>query len=154
LRERKEDIPLLAAHFLEKAARKLNLPPARLTAAHIAQFQNHDWPGNIRELQNTIERALILAQNGTLWFDFPGVQRTATATAPNPAGADAGPDPTVLTDLELRQRERDNILAALKKSRWKIHGAGGAAELLGLRPSTLISRIKKLGLKKPDPLPP
>jgi transcriptional regulator with GAF, ATPase, and Fis domain len=153
LRERKEDIPLLAAHFLEKAARKLNLPPARLTQAHIAQFQSHDWPGNIRELQNTIERGLILAQNGTLWFDFPGIQRTAATTAPEPAGA-AGPDPPVISDLELRQRERDNVLAALKKARWKIHGAGGAAELLGLKPSTLISRIKKLGLKKPDPLPP
>ena len=154
LRERKEDIPLLAAHFLVKAARKLNLPPARLTAAHIAQFQNHDWPGNIRELQNTIERALILAQNGTLWFDFPGIQKTAATTAPNAASAAAGPEPPILSDLELRQRDRDNILAALKKARWKIHGAGGAAELLGVRPSTLISRIKKLGLKKPDPLPP
>src|SRR5208283_1665391 len=64
LRERKEDIPLLAAHFLDQAVRKLKLPPARLTQAHIAQFQNHDWPGNVRELQNMIERALILSQNG------------------------------------------------------------------------------------------
>ncbi|MGD0812803.1 MAG: sigma 54-interacting transcriptional regulator [Verrucomicrobiota bacterium] len=153
LRERKEDIPLLAAHFLEKAVRKLNLPPARLTQAHIAQFQSHDWPGNIRELQNTIERALILAQNGTLWFDFPGSQKTAAAAAPAPPAA-PGPDRPVLSDLELRHLERDNIQAALNKARWKVHGSGGAAELLGLKPSTLISRIKKLGLKKPGSPPP
>jgi transcriptional regulator with GAF, ATPase, and Fis domain len=153
LRERKEDLPLLAAHFLEKAARKLNLPPARLTQAHIAQFESHDWPGNIRELQNTIERALILAQNGTLWFDFPSTQRSATTAAAQPGSAPAAPDRPVLSDLELQQLERDNILAALRKTRWKVHGAGGAAEMLGLRPSTLISRIKKMGLKKPGPPP-
>ena len=149
LRERKEDIPLLAAHFLEKTARKLNLPQARLTQAHLAQFQNHDWPGNIRELQNTIERALILAQNGALWFDFPTVRKTAAATVPAATSEGAGPEAPILSDVELRQRECDNILAALKKTNWKIHGPGGAAELLGLKPSTLISRIKKLGLKKP-----
>jgi transcriptional regulator with GAF, ATPase, and Fis domain len=150
LRERKEDIPLLAAHFLEKAARKLNLPPARLTQTHLAQFQSYDWPGNIRELQNTIERALILAQDGTLWFDFSGSQRTTGMTAPETTLTTAGPEPPILSDLQFRQRESDNILAALNKAKWKIHGAGGAAELLGLKPSTLISRIKSLGLKKPE----
>ena len=157
LRERKEDIPLLAAHFLEKAARKLNLPPARLTAAHIAQFQNHDWPGNIRELQNAIERALILAQNGTLWFDFSRrSENRRLRQAPSPGGRRCqDPAQPFQPDLGLRQQgERDDLEAALNKARWKIHGAGGAAELLGLRPSALISRIKKLGLKKPDPLPP
>ena len=150
LRERKEDIPMLAAHFLEKGCRKLNLPPLRLTAAHIAQFQNHDWPGNIRELQNTIERALILAQNGVLWFDFPTSTKLSTV-APQAAqpGAFVAGDSSILTDVELRQQQRENILAALSKTRWKVHGPNGAAELLGLRPSTLISRIKKLGLKKP-----
>jgi transcriptional regulator with GAF, ATPase, and Fis domain len=152
LRERKEDIPLLAAHFLEQAARKLNLPPARLTQAHIAQFQKHDWPGNVRELQNTIERALILAQNGTLWFDFPTIQKAEPSSAPI-AASDTVSDPPVLNDLEVRQRERDNILAALKRTNWKIHGANGAAELLKVRPTTLISRIKSLGLKRPGPQP-
>ncbi len=101
-------------------------------------------PGNIRELQNTIERALILAQNGTLWFDLP----TSGGTAATASDATA-PGAPVLSDLEVRQRERDNLLAALKETNWKIHGPGGAAELLGLRPTTLIYRIKKLGLKRP-----
>jgi transcriptional regulator with GAF, ATPase, and Fis domain len=150
LRERKDDIPLLAAHFLEKAARKLNVPPARLTQAHIAQFQAHDWPGNIRELQNMIERALILAQNGVLWFDFPTGERTgAVPVPPIPEVKMGGPERGILSDLELRNLERDNLLAALNKTGWKIHGPGGTAELMGLKPSTLISRLKRLGLKKP-----
>ena len=148
LRERKDDIPLLAAHFLDKAIRKLKLPPARLTQAHIARFQEHDWPGNVRELQNMIERALILAQNGVLWFDLPENLRTTAAAPPAPA-AGAGAGPAILSDVELRQRERENTLAALNKTAWKIHGPGGTAELLGLKPTTLISRIKKLGLQKP-----
>jgi transcriptional regulator with GAF, ATPase, and Fis domain len=152
LRERKEDIPLLAAHFLDKAIRKLKLPPARLTQAHIAQFQNHDWPGNIRELQNTIERALILAQNGVLWFDLPDSQHAAPA-GPAAPRMENGPEPEILSDTELRQRERDNVLAALNKTGWKIHGPGGTAELLGVKPTTLISRLKKLGLKKPSAKP-
>jgi transcriptional regulator with GAF, ATPase, and Fis domain len=148
LRERKEDIPLLAAHFLDKTIRKHQLPRARLTQAHIAQLQNYDWPGNVRELQNMIERALILAQNGVLWFDLPDNQRT-TVTAPVAPAAGDGAGPAILSDAELRQRERGNTVAALNKTAWKIHGPGGTAELLGLKPTTLISRIKKLGLKKP-----
>ena len=104
----------------------------------------------MRELQNMIERALILAQNGVLWFDLPDNPRI---TAPAPAAAaavEAGAEPAILSDVELRQRERDNMLAALNKTAWKIHGPGGTAELLGLKPTTLISRIKKLGLKKPS----
>jgi len=150
LRERKDDIPLLAAHFLDKAIRKLKLPPARLTQAHIARFQEHDWPGNVRELQNMIERALILAQNGVLWFELPENQRTPAALPLAPAAGD-GARPAILSDIELRQRERENTVAALNKTAWKIHGPGGTAELLGLKPTTLISRIKKLGLTKPPP---
>ena len=157
LRERKEDIALLAAHFLERAVRKLKLPLARLTEAHLAQFQSHDWPGNVRELQNAIERALILAQNGTLWFDMPESARTpcpapvipanSPAVAATPESGEAAR--TILSEAQLRQRERENMRAALEQADWKIHGPGGAAELLGLKPTTLISRAKKLGLKKP-----
>lgn len=149
LRDRKEDIPLLAAHFLEQAARKLKLPPAQMTRAHSVQFQAYDWPGNVRELQNRIERALILARDGVLWFDFPDAKPEETTLA---STVEAKPDRSerqILTELEFRERERDNILAALDKTGWKIHGPGGTAELLGLKPTTLISRIKKMGLRKP-----
>jgi len=151
LRERKEDIPLLAAHFLKEAARKLKLPPARLTQAHNAQFQAYDWPGNIRELQNMIERALILAQNGVLWFDLPNSGGTILTPMPGPVlrTSAEGTQPTILTDVEIRERERQNMVAALNKTQWKIHGPGGTAEMLGVKPTTLISRIKRLGLKRP-----
>ncbi len=151
LRERVEDIPLLAGAFLEKAARKLNVPLARLTQAHLAQFQNYHWPGNVRELQNTIERALILAQHGTLWFELPtGRSAASSQPAAQPSPPSNASNAPILSDLEFRQKERENILAALNKTKWKIHGAGGAAELLGLKPSTLISRIKSLSLQRPE----
>jgi transcriptional regulator with GAF, ATPase, and Fis domain len=152
LRKRKEDIPLLAAHFLEKAARKLKVPPGRLTQAHLVRFQAYDWPGNIRELQNMIERSLILARKGVLWFDFPESEKSGGKLPPLQSGGEPPPfqsaEPEILSDLEFRQREGDNILRALNKTRWKIHGPGGTAELLGVKPTTLISRIQKLGLKK------
>ena len=152
LRKRKEDIPPLAAHFLEQAIRRLHVPAVRLTPANVQQLQSHDWPGNVRELQNTIERALILVQNGVLYFDFSKAEGTPAGTpAPAPTNQPNGP---ILTEHELRQRERDNVLLALNQAGWKIHGPGGAADLLGIKPTTLISRVKKLGLKKPpaDPV--
>jgi transcriptional regulator with GAF, ATPase, and Fis domain len=145
LRERKEDIALLAAHFLEQAARRLRLPAPKLSDAHLRLLQSYDWPGNVRELQNAVERALILAQQGALRFDLP----VAEFPAPLPAPSADDNGATILTEPELRQHEQHNMLAALTKAGWKIHGQGGAAELLGVKPTTLISRIKKLGLKRP-----
>jgi len=147
LRSHKDDIPALASHFLEQARLRLNIPAARLTPAQVVQLQSYEWPGNVRELQNSIERALILAQNGNLSFDLPGadiqpLQVAAPVETVHLNGA-------IMTDLEFRQHERDNVVAALNKAHWKIHGPNGAAELLGLKPTTLISRAKKLGLKKP-----
>jgi transcriptional regulator with GAF, ATPase, and Fis domain len=148
LRERKEDIPELAAHFLKQAARRLRLPPPRFTESHARLLQSYDWPGNVRELQNAAERALILAQRGALQFDLLPSDLGAPPPLP-PPGAN-GAEPPILTEIEWRQRERENMHAALVKSGWRIHGEAGAAELLGLRPTTLISRIKKMGLKRPE----
>ncbi len=107
LRKRKDDIPLLAAHFLAQGNRRLHLPPARLTRADIVQLQDYDWPGNVRELQNTIERALILSQNGLLNFDFGKAEsKPASQLTTGRVSASAG---TILTDLEFRQRESDNV---------------------------------------------
>ncbi len=149
LREHKEDIPLLAEHFLAQTARRLKVPLPKLTQAHLVQLRNYDWPGNVREMQNLIERALILAQRGPLRFDLPPAAGEVPAPMPG-QGADAGgAEAQILTDPELRRRERANIVAALAKSEWRIHGPGGAAELLSINPSTLVSRVRKLGLKKP-----
>ena len=148
LREHADDIPLLAGHFLQQAAQRLRLPVPKLTEAHVRLLQSYDWPGNVRELQNAAERALILAQRGSLHFDLPNAELQAPTVSASPDGNGAsGP---ILTEREVRLFERQNILAALEKSGWKVHGNGGAAALLGVKPTTLISRIKKLGLKRPD----
>lgn len=149
LRERKDDIPPLATHFLKQAAQRLQLRIPRLTRAHVTELQNYDWPGNIRELQNVIERAVILAQSGSLHFDLPAAGPSAAAPISASPGKLKAEDGQILTEAELRQRDRTNILTALTRTDWKIHGPGGTAELLGIKPTTLISRIKKLNLKRP-----
>lgn len=149
LRLRKEDIPALAAHFLAQSARRFRLPQPRFTEAHARLLQTYDWPGNVRELQNCIERALILAQHGELQFDLPGMENTTQRTASAPPSSPESAGRPVLTEAEMRELERNNTLAALEQAGWRIHGDGGAAQRLGLKPTTLISRIKKLGLKRP-----
>jgi len=150
LRDRLDDIPLLAKHFVELSAREMKCPKPRLTKAAITRLQNYHWPGNIRELRNVIERAVILAGGGALDFDLPIAKpselpaRVAHAAASAPAAA------KFLTQTEMERHERDNLLAALEAAHWKIKGADGAAELLGVKPTTLLSRMEKWGLKKPQ----
>lgn len=146
LRKRREDVPLLAAHFLELTARKLNHPKPKLSQANMNQLQTYDWPGNVRELQNLIERAVITSQSNKLHFDLPAVKTSQEASIPSPKSNQA--DERVLTFEEIRQLERNNILAALKQTGGKVFGPAGAAELLDTRPTTLTSRIKRMGLKK------
>lgn len=147
LRERKEDIPLLAQHFIQRSINELRCPKPRLTRAGIVRLQGYSWPGNVRELQNVIERAVILARGGLLEFDLPA--RDASAIPKSHEPYRENPDSPILTDAELRQRERENLLAALLKTNWKIRGPGGAAELLGVKATTLLSRIKVMGLNRP-----
>ena len=147
LRERKEDIPLLAAHFASNSSRLLNRPLPRLTQANILQLQRYDWPGNIRELQNVMERAVITSHAGRLLFDLPtDVDDKKTSESESQKTSD---EIEILTDKEVRNRERENILAALKRTKWRISGEGGAAELLGIKPTTLSSRIKKMEIERP-----
>ena len=145
LRKRTEDIPLLAAHFLYLTAKKLNHPQPKLSQANMNQLQAYGWPGNVRELQNVIERAVITSQSGKLHFDLPASKLSREAPVPTPRGHKA--EEKVLTFEEIKQLDRSNILAALEQTDGKVFGKGGAAELLDTRPTTLASRIKRLGLK-------
>ena len=148
LRERKEDIPLLAAHFVEVLVKELGCPKPRLTRAGIEALLGYDWPGNIRELRNVIERAVIFARGGALDFDVPAFGSSVDPTSFGLRDVDQA-EPEHLTEAEMRRRERENIFAVLQKASWKIKGVDGAAELLGVKPTTLSSRIEKMGLKRP-----
>jgi formate hydrogenlyase transcriptional activator len=153
LRERRDDIPLLAAHFLRGTSRKLKTSELRLTEGDMRRLTQYDWPGNVRELENIIERAAILARNGRVRIDLPEPGSGAKGIMPSKAPGEIRRP--VLTDEERRDRDRANIIAALEVCGGKVFGRGGAAELLDVKPTTLASRIKTLGIqiqrtRKPD----
>lgn len=144
LRDRHEDIPLLASHFLQQSLKKLNKTDHHLTRADMARLEQYHWPGNIRELQNVLERAVILSRNGRLIFELP---------ASNPdeaAGVEtAGPQISPLkTREELQQLERNSIVHALRQCQGKVFGKDGAASMLQMRPTTLASKIKRLQIDR------
>jgi len=143
LRERREDIPLLASHFIEQVGQRLNLPGRRLSNGDIARLQGYHWPGNIRELQNVIERALITSNGPLLRIDLPSPG--LAEEAPSLESRTEKPE-GILTEQQLRQLQIDNLHAALEAAGGRLFGPGGAAELLGIKPTTLASRLKKLGL--------
>jgi transcriptional regulator with GAF, ATPase, and Fis domain len=145
LRERPEDIEPLAAHFVEVAARKHQRRHVSLRPSDVERLRTYDWPGNCREMQNVLERAVITSQGGKLNLEVPEPK----ARAARPRTPD-GP-PRILTDEEVRALEKDNVVAALDRCHGKIYGPDGAAELLGLRPSTLISRMKRMGIATREP---
>jgi PAS domain S-box-containing protein len=150
LRDRKDDIPSLANRFLNQAASKLNLPLPKFTKANMLELQNYNWPGNVRELQNVIERAVITSRSGKLAFHLtPGTKGNGRQGKEDRRRTSDAEQP-VLTEEEMKLRDRENLLNALNQSGWKITGPNGAAEILDMKPTTLHSKIKKLGLKKPD----
>jgi formate hydrogenlyase transcriptional activator len=141
LRERREDIPLLAQHFLMSEKLKSDL---LMSEGDARRLQRYDWPGNVRELQNVIERAAILAQNGRLRIDLPDSPGLHASSGSARLKSDA--KPAVMTSAEMRDHERANIQAALQACQGKIFGPNGAAEMLDIKPTTLASRMKVLGL--------
>jgi len=147
LRERAEDIPMLADHFVECLGRKLN-KTARLSDGDRAMLAAHGWPGNVRELQNVIERAMILSNGTRLRFELDRLSgdRSAGAKA-GVTAAEANDVPSVRTDSEMRESERENLRAALEQAGGRVSGPGGVADLLGLRPTTVASRLQRFGLK-------
>ncbi len=148
LRDRREDIPLLVQSFLETQSLNLGLSVPKLKRRHIIELQQYDWPGNIRELQNVIERAIIRSRTGPLKFELPQSEsgsRTLPMTVPDSESGERG----LLTLDEVRQLERGNFIAVLQHHNWKISGTGGAANFLGMHPATLTSRMKALEIRKP-----
>ncbi len=133
LRERREDIPLLARYFTQKYARRMNRPIETIPSEAMEALINWNWPGNVRELENLIERAVILTRGAALHVPLAELR-----------GGGEAPAPAALTTLE--EAEREHILRALRESKWVVGGAVGAAKRLGLKRTTLQSRMQKLGI--------
>jgi transcriptional regulator with GAF, ATPase, and Fis domain len=139
LRERVEDIPILAAHFLERFSRQLRKPVEPISKSVMRVLQDHHWPGNIRELENVIQRAIILSSGGVISIDDVCL---ASLTDPVAPSAGAG------SETSLQSVEREHILRILASTAWRIEGPRGAARALGLKPSTLRSRLQKLSIRR------
>lgn len=139
LRERREDIPLLASHFIERCSKTTGKAIRGCSAKVLQQLEQYDWPGNIRELEHLMERNVVLAKTDTIReIDVPDLKAKM-------AGAGGKPEFEIKT---IHENERDYIMAVLQHCNGRISGAGGASRLLGLPASTLNSRIKRLGIKK------
>lgn len=148
LKDRLEDIGQLASLFVRRVCAQMNKPELPVSLADVERMKRYSWPGNIRELQNLIERAVILSTKGRLRLDIPEMPQS---------GATYGNDPEMMTptpmainapgavqsELVHRQGQRENLVRALRECGGKVSGPGGAAELLGVKPTTLYSRIKR-----------
>jgi PAS domain S-box-containing protein len=147
LRERGEDIVQLAQHFLEQTCKDFGRETLTLTRTQAANLRAYDWPGNVRELKNVIERAVILSTGKVLRLDLsmPGIAGEAGGIVHVAPQADE-----ILTEKDMREFQRANIIRALKQASWKVSGKGGAAELLGVRPTTLADRIRTWKIKRPS----
>ena len=144
MRERREDTGPLVAHFVRQSARRMNRPEPQISKVALEQLSIYQWPGNVRELQNMIERAVILWHDGPLTFDLPG----SLSLKSNGVEATSGSNSLLPTRDELKRQERGAIIKALKQTNGKVYGPSGAAELLGIKPSTLSSRISSLGIDR------
>jgi len=137
LRERHQDIPQLASHFVEVCARRMGKQIDHIPQDILATFTSYSWPGNVRELQNLVERAVIRSNNGVLANPFVVSEKLS--------------DPPVPAPSTFSDSQRALILQALQETGWVIGGSGGAAARLGLKRTTLIAKIKKFGISRPVP---
>ncbi len=148
LRKRPEDVIQLAQHFLESICHDFGRAPLKLTRSQAAALSAYDWPGNVRELKNVIERAVILSKGRTLRLDLS--MSDSLAALPDSGDLrDRKVEDRILTDQQMRELQKRNMIAALKSTNWKVSGNDGAAVLLGVRPTTLYDRMKTFGIKKP-----
>jgi len=147
LRERGDDVLQIASHFLERTCQEFGHRPLTLSKQQAVLLKRYQWPGNIRELKNVIERAVILSRGKVLRLDLAmsDILNSAAVTETNePEGA-----ARLMTEAELFDLERKNTLLALERAQWRVSGPDGAAKLLGVKPTTLADRMKKLKLRKP-----
>ena len=151
LRERDDDIVQLASHFVEKTCQDFDRRPLSLSREHLALMRQYDWPGNVRELNNVIERAVILSRGKVLRLDLAMADILANATASAVVKPDGVAAPALMTEPELLQLQKSNLLAALGSTGWRVSGPHGAAALVGLKPSTFADRMKKFGIARPPP---
>jgi len=137
LRQRKEDVPTLARAFVDRACQRLGKPSLEIPRSVVEALQGREWPGNVRELQNLMEQAVLVSEGTTLRlpeqapFELPGA-------------------PALSALRSLEEVERQHILDVLESAGWKLEGNDGAAALLGLKPSTLRSRMQKLDIRRPS----
>jgi PAS domain S-box-containing protein len=154
LREREGDVPLLAQYFLGRHAARIGRPITHIPDAAMRLLVRYPWPGNVRELENVIERAVILSRGRELEIDPAMLGLGAAPAAPRPAApatapiAATAPRASDTAATSLADVEREHVLATLRDTGWRIEGAQGAAQRLGLHPNTLRSRMKKLGIRR------
>ena len=146
LRDRGDDVILLAKKFAEHFAQRMGKKIQPLTSENINRLKAYPWPGNVRELQNVIERSVITSIDGKLNLSRALPDSILEAT---PAQISKSSQHVVRTAKEFEQFEKENLVQALEATGWRIAGQDGAAQLLGLKPSTLTSRMKALGIERP-----
>lgn len=155
LRERRDDIRPLVLHFVAVFSKRMGKRIEQIPETTMNAFSAYHWPGNVRELQNLVERAVIRSVNGVLPnpLSTPQVNRLDFALADLPGVPTLASDmpENILTDREFRERERANLMKALKRTNGRIYGEGGAAELLGINPTTLASRLRAFKIRPARP---
>jgi formate hydrogenlyase transcriptional activator len=156
LRERRDDVPLLVRYFVQKFSRRLNKAVAYIPADAMDALANYSWPGNIRELENFIERAVLLSPGKELRVPLSELQTNSGANRDesSAAGTESGSSSTSSISRgasisTLEEAERQHILRALRQTEWRIAGSKGAAGLLGMKRTTLQARMRKLGIRRP-----
>jgi PAS domain S-box-containing protein len=147
LRDRGDDVIQLAQDFLEETCKDFGREPMTLTRGQANKLRRYDWPGNVRELKNVIERAVILSAGNVLRLEAS--MPAEASVSPVPA-IESPADVTFMTEKEMREFQKSNLIAALKQADWRVSGPDGAAELLGIKPTTLADRIRTLGIRKPS----
>jgi transcriptional regulator with GAF, ATPase, and Fis domain len=150
LRARREDIPLLVQHFVRKYAPRIGRQIHSIDEQTLRYLMDYSWPGNIRELENIVERALVLTDSSTLSVEpeVIGISVAPRLVSPQAAVSPDSSESEQGSVADLNRVQRDHILSTLRTADWVVEGERGAAKLLGMKPATLRHRMKKLGISR------